>query len=155
MKKIINNKYFLLVLRLVIGFVFIYASIWKIASPEEFARSIENYRVMPLFSINIIALFMPWLELIIGLFIIFGIMIRATSMILIINMFAFCLLILSAIIRNLDTDCGCFSSAGSNPVGWLKFFEDLGLMLIASIIYVSGNNEISIEKYYSGIVTEN
>jgi putative oxidoreductase len=151
MKKILFNKYFILSLRLVIGFIFIYASIWKIAHPEEFAKSIDNYRLMPIFTINLIALFLPWLELLIGLFIIFGIMIKTSSLLLIFNMSVFCIVILLAIIRNLDIECGCFSSVGSPSAGWSKFFEDIALLAAAIIIYISGNNEISIEKYYSRI----
>jgi putative oxidoreductase len=153
MKKILFNKYFLLGLRLIIGFVFVYASIGKIANPEEFAKSIDNYRVMPIYTINFIAIVLPWVELIIGLFVIFGIMIRTTSLLLMLNMSVFCILILNAIFRNLDIECGCFSSA-SAMVGWPKFFEDMVLLLIAIMIYFSGSNEISIEKYYSGISAE-
>ena len=110
MKKIKFNPNLIFIFRLIIGMVFIYASIHKIANPEEFAKSIDNYRLLPIFLINIIAIILPWLELIIGLFIIFGIFIKASSFLISLNMLIFTILVLITIIRGIDISCGCFSS---------------------------------------------
>ena len=50
--------------RIVLGGVFIYASIDKIMHPEEFAKAIGNYHVLPFGLENLLALTLPWLELI-------------------------------------------------------------------------------------------
>lgn len=70
--KILSNRYLLLGLRLVLGAVFVWAAWHKIADPGGFARDIYNYRMLPEETINLMAIIMPWLELVCGIFIIIG-----------------------------------------------------------------------------------
>lgn len=58
------------ILRLSLALVFIYASVGKILHPAEFAAIIPQYKVLPLYLVNPAALFLPWLELLIGLLLI-------------------------------------------------------------------------------------
>lgn len=149
MRRIRINRNFIFIFRLIIGFVFIYASVYKIANPEEFAKNIANYRILPLFLINFVAIFLPWLELIMGLFIIFGIFIKSTSYLLVICMSVFTFLVLITILRGIDINCGCFSSdINSTPIGWKKFFENILLLLISIILYYSDENFLSVERYF-------
>jgi uncharacterized membrane protein YphA (DoxX/SURF4 family) len=149
MKKILFNKYLILIFRLIIGFIFIYASIWKIVDPESFARSIENYHLFPVAIINLIALILPWLELLLGFFIILGLFLRTTSLLVSILMSFFTILVLSVIFRNLDISCGCYSSSyGSTQIGWNKFLENLALTLISLMIYLSANSSFTLENYF-------
>ena len=55
LNKILNNNYFLLAIRFVVGFVFIFAAVSKTADPEGFAQAIFNYKLLPDFLINILA----------------------------------------------------------------------------------------------------
>ena len=48
--------------RLLLGGIFIYASIDKIAFPGDFARIIENYGLLPSFVVKPFAILLPWLE---------------------------------------------------------------------------------------------
>ena len=52
--------------RLILGTVFIWASLDKIIDPEKFARNISNYHIVPYGLENTIAIILPWLELLIG-----------------------------------------------------------------------------------------
>ena len=79
MIRIISNKYVILGIRLLLGFVFIYASIHKIAHPADFAQDIYNYRMMPHWTINFMALVMPWLELFCGVLIVAGPLFRGSA----------------------------------------------------------------------------
>ena len=58
--------------RLILGIIFVYASWDKIAHPIEFAKAIENYHVVPFGLENMIAMVLPWLELIVGICLIMG-----------------------------------------------------------------------------------
>jgi uncharacterized membrane protein YphA (DoxX/SURF4 family) len=49
MMAIINNKYLNLILRIILGLIFIFSGVEKISNPVEFAQSIENYRLLPIF----------------------------------------------------------------------------------------------------------
>ena len=49
--------------RLILGGVFIYASIDKILNPGDFAKIISNYHVLPFGLENLLAITLPWVEL--------------------------------------------------------------------------------------------
>ena len=66
------SRYFFLCARLLLGAIFIAASIDKIAHPAEFAKIVSNYQILPGHLINIVAIVLPWLEAILGLFILCG-----------------------------------------------------------------------------------
>ena len=68
------KKYnFPLLARFILGAVFIYASLDKIADPVAFSTNIDNYHISPLAINNLAALILPWVELIIGLSLITGV----------------------------------------------------------------------------------
>ena len=63
---------FISYLRLIVGGVFIYASIDKIIDPYSFSKAISSYEFSSTLGLsmfdNLLALTLPWLELILGLF---------------------------------------------------------------------------------------
>ena len=91
----------ILVIRILLGLIFIYASYDKILDPGKFARDISNYHVVPFGLENSIAIILPWLELIIGLGIIFGVYINANTFISGGLLALFIVLIAQAILRDL------------------------------------------------------
>ena len=63
MRRMIDNDYLTMAVRVVVGVVFVSASVYKIIDPGSFARSIWYYHLMPGSLINLIALVLPWVEL--------------------------------------------------------------------------------------------
>ena len=78
------EKYLVIICRLILGGVFIYASLDKIANPAEFAKAVGNYHVLPFGMENLVALILPWVELIVGICIIAGILVDGSSILIII-----------------------------------------------------------------------
>ena len=69
------DRYLIVTTRIILGAVFLWASFGKILEPGDFARSISNYHIVPFGIENIVALILPWLELLIGMGLILGIMV--------------------------------------------------------------------------------
>ena len=109
----------ILLIRIAMGIVFIYASYSKILDPTAFSQNIHNYGVTPLFIENIIALTLPWVELFIGFGLIFNIKYNTCVDISISLMMIFIILILQAYLRGKSIDCGCFSNDLS-PQEWAE-----------------------------------
>jgi len=131
MTKILLDKKTLLVFRLIVGFIFIYASLDKIQHPWSFYTAIDNYRLMPSLVNQYAAVFLPWLELICGSALILGIYVKSASKIIAGMLFLFILAILSALIRGLDINCGCYGlDETDSPLTTLKLIEDLILFLM-------------------------
>jgi len=125
---------FILITRILLGLIFIIASIDKIIDPAGFARDISNYHFVPFGFENIIAIILPWLELFIGLGLILGIMVDGASVISGILLILFIILIFQATIRGFNIDCGCGLKEGE-LVGWRKIFEDLIFLFGAYFIW--------------------
>ena len=135
-KNLISNKHFILICRIILGTVFIYASVDKIFNPEAFAAILSNYKLLPDFFIYAPALFLPWIELVSGSFLIAGIFIRGSSFILNGLLIVFILAITINLVRGINFDCGCFSTltgTGSNVYSLL--FRDMLLLIPGSVVF--------------------
>lgn len=157
MKHILHNPLFQLIARLVLGGVFLVAAIDKIAVPDAFAKSINNYHIVPTNLVNFSALLLPWLELLCSIFLIVGVRVKAAASLTSGMLVVFIVAIISAMIRGLDINCGCFSQAGVAPtkVGWGKVFEDIGLLVAGIIILFSNGNKFSLESLVENSSNQN
>lgn len=129
MKSTLTNKYLLLVARLIPGIVFIFAGMEKISDTPSFAKAIYDYRIFPELLINFFALAIPWIEVVSGLLLVFGIWVRENAFILNALLLIFITLILISIFRGLNIECGCFGTASGSRVGWLKILENVALLI--------------------------
>ena len=92
---------------------------------------------------NSIAIFLPWLELFIGLGLIFGIFIKGSAMISGGLLSLFIILIFQAMLRGFNIECGCGLKEGE-MVGWSKILENSILLFASYLVYVSKNRIFEI-----------
>ncbi|WP_020588628.1 MauE/DoxX family redox-associated membrane protein [Desulfobacter curvatus] len=96
-------------LRLFLGGTFIFASWHKILSPDQFATILYGYAVFPHQIINVLAIVMPFVELVCGITLITGILKRPGLLLINAMLVGFIFLIGFNLIRGHEFDCGCFS----------------------------------------------
>ena len=137
------NDYFIVIMRIILGAIFLWASFDKILDPEKFARSISNYHLIPFGLENSIAIFLPWLEFFIGTGLILGIMVDGATIITSILLISFNLMIAQAIIRGFNIDCGCGLKDGQF-VGVEKILENLVFLGGAYIVYLRSNKILEL-----------
>jgi uncharacterized membrane protein YphA (DoxX/SURF4 family) len=131
------GKYFFLCIRLLLGAVFVAASIDKIAHPGEFAKIVFNYQILPDRLINIVAIVLPWLEALVGLFILCGWWlpgaVALANLLLVTFLGALCF----AVARGIDINCGCFSvkASGSPRFAWY-LARDLLFLLLGTAVMI-------------------
>ena len=118
------HPWLIVIIRILLGIIFIYASCDKILDPGKFARDIANYHLIPVGFENLIALIIPWLELFIGIGLVAGLMVDGASMISGGLMALFILFIFQATLRGFNIECGCGLKEGE-MVGWNKILENL------------------------------
>jgi len=119
-----------IIIRVILGFLFIYASLDKIIYPSKFAEVIYNYRLLPVEFVNICAILVPWIEVFIGVMLLIGIWVDASAFMLSGITFVFIFLIISAIFRGLNIECGCFSlDAEGSLVSWKRVIEDIFILI--------------------------
>ncbi len=145
MSKILNNPLFNLIIRLILGLIFFFAAVGKIADPALFAREINNYNLINFELTNLIALTLPWIELIISIFLITGIRIKASSLIAGMMLVVFIFAVASAMARNLDINCGCFGRT-IQKVGWGKIFENTALLIGSIYLFFKPPQKLTLEN---------
>ena len=145
-KAILAHPYTALILRVVLGAIFIYASWHKIMDPEEFARSIINYRILPAESVNLLAIVLPWLELVCGLLLLLGLFTGGSIVVVAFMMTVFLVAIGSALVRGIDISCGCFSSDGADRVNILFLIRDIVLFAFALQVLLFDRRTASLDK---------
>lgn len=140
MNRFLENKYLLFVLRIILAFVFIYAGIEKIANPSDFAQSIANYKLLPDLFINFFAITLPWIELVAGLLLLFGIAVKENSAIISSLLIVFLIAIIISLLRGLNIDCGCFGTSAGTKIGFTKLIEDF-ILLIFGYLLIKFNSD--------------
>jgi len=122
--------------RIMLGIVFVYASYDKILNPAAFAKIIYNYQILPDELINLSAIFLPWLELTIGSFLIIGVWLPGTVFISNILLIIFFSALMYNKSRGLDISCGCFSTSESvAPEATLYLLRDFSFVVIAVYLF--------------------
>ena len=136
MKKWYHNSYLELICRWAVGCVFVYASFHKIADPAVFAKSVYSYGLFPSDLINFIAISLPYVELLTGLFLLLGVYPRGAIFILNGLLVMFIALITVNFIRGHQFDCGCFNSGETPdiPTKWL-LFRDVVYLVAGLFVY--------------------
>ncbi len=133
MLRLLNSRPVILTCRIVMGAVFVYAAMSKIGDVATFSQQIHNYRMVPIWSENLIAMTLPWIEMFAGLSMVLGIRPRAGSTIVTVLMGVFVVAVIIALFTGLDIDCGCFGTAGATRVGIAKLVENLVMLVLAFI----------------------
>ena len=152
--RLIDNKYTILIFRITLGALFVYASVDKILYPTSFADSVSSYQVVPRPLLNIVAITFPWCELVAGLFLLNGFKTRSSNILIFLMLCLFNVLIISVLARGLQIDCGCFSS-GSDPIGIPKLLEDCGYLLMSLAIFYFDKGYVSLDRLFGREITHN
>lgn len=134
LKKIFTHRYLALVLRLYIGGLFIYASVYKINYPAEFAESIASYQIVPYWALGFMAAVLPWVELVCGFLLIVGFRARSSAAVICALLLVFSLAVLLTILRDIPIGCGCFHGL-EDPMTWNTFFRDLAWLAMALHVF--------------------
>ena len=130
MKNILQSSWIELAARWILGLTFIYASYHKILAPADFAKIIYGYDLFPNEAINVIAIVIPFVELIAGLALILGIYPRAAALIINGMLVAYTIVLSINLIRGHEFDCGCFSTKEAG------IFSSAESTLVRDIVYL-------------------
>jgi len=102
------------ILDFVLAGLFIYAGGLKAYDPVQFASDIDNYKLLP-WSVSVaLAFYLPWLEILCALGLVFRFLYRGALSILTGSIVVFTLATIAAKVRGLDITCGCFGHASQN-----------------------------------------
>jgi putative oxidoreductase len=136
-RRILESRPVRLTVRFVLGGVFIYAGIIKIADAREFARIVVDYRLLPETASVYLAYILPWGELALGVLLASGIWVRQAALAASLLLVAFAG---AVVVRNLGGAagaCGCLSLKSSDSESLLTvLIRDAGLLACGAYLIV-------------------
>lgn len=130
MKKASVFQFVEVVCRIGLGALFIYSALAKISDPDDFARAVMRYGVLPDFTIGIFSLTMPMLELLAGLSMLFTKWLRESALLVSGMLAMFIVALIQALARGLEISCGCF---GVPSVGGR---EEIVIALVRDVVLI-------------------
>ncbi len=137
---IIQHPALLLLLRIIVAAIFIYASWEKILKPDACAEIIKGYRLDPVLNdslVAVIAVWLPWTELAAGLLLLVGIWPRAMGLLFSFLTVVFIAGLGQALARGIDIRCGCFDlSAEAATRDWVSLWQETLLLLACLWVWV-------------------
>ena len=125
------------VLRVLIAALFLFAAISKLFDPSSFAQQIANYQLTPWTGTAALAVFLPALELCVGICLLFGRWESGALVWLAVLLVIFSGALLSAIVRGLSIDCGCFGRSVENTGTLWPLLRNLLLLGVTGFLWVS------------------
>jgi uncharacterized membrane protein YphA (DoxX/SURF4 family) len=151
----------LLVLRLVLGGLFLFAASVKLSDPQGFFDSVHAFRLPAYFTQNLglnlgdvahlerLATFVvPWLELLAGLALVFGYATRGAALVLSALLLFFLFGIYTVLARKMDVTCGCFGKFEipcRGAIGWCHVGRNSVLLVFGLMVLFGGPGRFALE----------
>ena len=121
--------------RIVLASVFFYAGWGKVLDPTLFAIKIRNYDLLPDPWVALVAIALPWLEILSAICIVSRRWERGALMWIVGMLVVFLLGMISAMVRGLDIDCGSFGDSMDRGSLALALAMDIVLLTIAGRLW--------------------
>ena len=112
-------------LRIGIGSLFVVSGFEKLIGPyQNFLYVIESYSFLPFPLAEIVARLLPWVEFLLGIFLVLGLWLKGALRAMMALLLMFMAVVIQALIRNLPIDeCGCFGGLISVPLPVVLTFD--------------------------------
>jgi len=146
-----------LILRIALGVVFTVSGFEKgFNHAENFLYVIQQYQVLPAPLDQMVSIVFPWIELLVGMFLILGLWLPVMLRLSALMNASLALLVGQAILRKLPIeDCGCFGELMHLPLQGV-FLLDIGML--AAALFCLGNLKVtsllSLDSLYAQSVKE-
>ena len=127
---------FALLVRVGLGCLFLYSALPKIRQPYDFLHDVYNYEIVGPKLGLLVAMTLPWLELLTGICLLGGIFVGGALLVSggMAAMFTF--VISWALYQGLNISCGCFGS-GTEQITYVTLIRAISILLASLIAYVA------------------
>lgn len=123
------------VLRMVLGFVFVWAAMGKIRLPYQFLGNVYEYEMLGCQWSLYVAVVLPWFELGLAICLLSGVLVGGAFLCSGALMILFAYAQLRAIHNNLEISCACFSQSSGVTVSYATVTRTFVLLFSAAVAY--------------------
>jgi len=137
-------------LRLAGALIWIVAGASKLPDLPGFADQVQGYEVLPSFLVPPAAFILPFLEILLGLYLAAGLFVRASALAGTVLFVIFLAAQIQALIRGLKLDCGCFGALSTSTVGPWTLLRDLALGIPTFLMLALPARKLSLDRRLFG-----
>ncbi len=131
------NRYLIVVLRLLLAAVFLISSFGKLVDIERYSvDAVYNFDILPMALARIFGLVMPFIELLCGLGLLFGVLTRLSALGVSLMSAAFFIAKGIVLAQGRSIDCGCFGAV-VETLASVTIFMDIPMVIMALIIMIA------------------
>jgi len=135
-----------LIVRVVIGGIFIVAGAAKMGHFAEFAQQIAAFRILPQPLVAPMAVLMPFVEIVVGACLVAGFSTRVAAWIAVALLFVFDVAIASAVVRGLHLNCGCFGPNDATVTTWAEVGRDAIFVVLALLVALRPPGALALDR---------
>jgi len=127
---------FSFVVRLGLGCLFIWSSLPKIRQPYDFLSSVYEYELVGPKLGMLVAMTLPWLELLVCVSLVVGIFVGGALLASIAMAAMFTFVLASTLYRGLQISCGCFGASDTSIINYFTLIRACIILLLAIAAYI-------------------
>jgi len=135
-----------LVVRVVLGLIFVVAGVSKVGHAAEFAQQIAAFRLLPQPVIAPMALLLPFLEILLGGYLVIALFTRVSAWIAAALLLVFDAAIASAVVRGMTLNCGCFGTNDTTVTTWAEVARDAIFVLLAVLVALRPPGMLALDR---------
>ena len=135
-----------LLLRIILGAIFVVAGASKVGHAAEFAAQIAGFQLLPQIVIAPMAIVLPYLELLLGGYLIIGLFTRTAAWIAVLLLVIFDGAIASAVVRGMTVNCGCFGPNDTTVTTWTEVARDAIFVVLAIVVALRAPGMLALDR---------
>jgi uncharacterized membrane protein YphA (DoxX/SURF4 family) len=135
-----------LVLRIALGAIFLFAGAAKVGHADQFAAQIAGFRLLPQPMVAPLAVALPYLEILLGGYLVVGLFTRTAAWFAVALLAVFDLAVASAVVRGMTVSCGCFGPNDTTVTTWGEVARDAVFVLLAVIVALRPPGALAVDR---------
>jgi len=139
------------IVRVALGLLLLIAGVLKAHDgAAATAATVAAYRILPPVVVGPIGVALPYLEILLGGYLVLGLFTRVAAWVATGQFVLFGVAVASLVIRKIPADCGCFGSGVRTPPSWGHVAGDVALALLAYAVVRFGPGVLAVDSRLAG-----
>lgn len=118
----------------------------KVGHASSLAASIAGFRLLPAAIVGPLALALPFIEILLGAYLVAGLFTRLTALIVAAQFFIYAAAVASAVLRHIPANCGCFGPGDTAVADWPHVAYDLLFAAAALFIAYGAPGPLALDR---------
>jgi len=122
--------------RIILGLILVYAAYAKLKYPWiTFAATVSAYQLLPDNAVIFVARTVPWLELVLGVWLLTGLALRWSAAAGTALLGVFFAILVHSYAKGMQIECGCFGPGG-DPLTWKRLVLEVALLALGIAVTI-------------------